>query len=218
MKVWPLIHRELLVGARRRSTQWIRVAVALIATIIGAIYIPIVSTGITMSPGNGLFLVLIWLGFGVSGLFGVFFAADVISSERREGTLGLLFLTRLRSFDVVLGKLFSTALRAAFSLLAAAPVMALPLLLGGVTFESYWQAALVLANTLFVSVAMGLMVSSFNRNPVRAVLGTLFCVMGLAGATFVIDGLLMDFFDERQFVPRTCYASPAFALVEVTNG
>ncbi|HQU46125.1 MAG TPA: hypothetical protein PK867_25150, partial [Pirellulales bacterium] len=38
--------------------------------------------------------------------------ADCISSERREGTLGLLFLTDLRGHDVVLGKLVVAGLGA----------------------------------------------------------------------------------------------------------
>jgi len=33
--------------------------------------------------------------------------ADTLSGESREGTLGLLFLTDLRSWDVTLGKLAS---------------------------------------------------------------------------------------------------------------
>src|SRR5437763_1392894 len=38
--------------------------------------------------------------------------ADCISRERREGTLGLLFLTRLRATDIVFAKTLAQALRA----------------------------------------------------------------------------------------------------------
>lgn len=211
MNVWPLIQRELQVGARRRSTQWLRVAVAAAATIVGAIYIPMIGRTAMMTPGMYLFLVLVWMAFGITGLFGVFFASDVISGERREGTLGLLFLTRLNGFDVVLGKLFSTSLRATFSLMAAVPVLALPILLGGVTFKAYAHAALVLGNTLFLSVSIGLLVSSFNREPVRAVMGTLLLVLALVGGVFLID-VARAGFNSSLFEPGFSYLSPAFTL------
>ena len=77
--------------------------------------------------GSVLFNLLAWMAFAITGLFGVFFASDAISSERREGTLGLLFLTRLKGADVVLGKLTSTLLRSFYALMAGLPVIALPI-------------------------------------------------------------------------------------------
>ena len=41
-------------------------------------------------------------------LSGVWFTADCLSEEKREGTLGLLFLTDLKGYDVVFGKLVAT--------------------------------------------------------------------------------------------------------------
>ena len=49
-------------------------------------------------------------------------SADCLSSEKREGTLGLLFLTDLKGYDIVLGKLAATSLNGFYSLLAAFPV------------------------------------------------------------------------------------------------
>src|ERR1044071_7229131 len=42
-------------------------------------------------------------GFGMT--------ADSVSSEKRAGTLGLLFLTQLKGREVILGKLFANSLR-----------------------------------------------------------------------------------------------------------
>ena len=44
-----------------------------------------------------------WAGFVGSAIAGLVLTADCISQERREGTLGLLFLTDLRGPDVALG-------------------------------------------------------------------------------------------------------------------
>jgi len=63
---------------------------------------------------------------------GVRATADCLSEEKREGTLGLLFLTDLKGYDVVLGKLAGTSLNALYSLLAVVPLLAVPLLLAAV--------------------------------------------------------------------------------------
>ena len=55
--------------------------------------------------------------------------ADCISSERRDGTLGLLFLTNLNSAEIIAGKLCSSALASVYALFATFPMLALPLLM-----------------------------------------------------------------------------------------
>src|SRR3974377_89531 len=54
--------------------------------------------------------------------------ADCISVERRDGTLGLLFLTNLNSAEIVAGKLCSTALASVYGLMAIFPILGLLLL------------------------------------------------------------------------------------------
>jgi ABC-type Na+ efflux pump permease subunit len=53
--------------------------------------------------------------------------ADCVSREKREGTLGLLFLTPLTVFDVIAGKAAIHVLRALTLFLAALPLLGLPL-------------------------------------------------------------------------------------------
>ena len=80
--------------------------------------------------------------------------ADCLSSEKREGTLGFLFLTDLKAYDVVAGKLASSSLSAAYGLLAVMPVLTIPMLLGGVTIWDVARLGLVLANTLFFAMSL----------------------------------------------------------------
>src|SRR5204863_2908551 len=83
-------------------------------------------------------------------------SADVIASEKREGTLGLLFLTTVRRFDVVLGKLVSSGIAALTALLVLMPFLALPMLMGGVTGGETLRKALALLNALFLALAVGI--------------------------------------------------------------
>ena len=101
-------------------------------------------------------------------LAGLLTTADCLSVEKREGTLGLLFLTDLEGYDVVLGKLVANSVVAAFSLFAIFPVLALPLLLGGIAAEAFWRMIWLLANSLFLSLAAGVFVSAFSHDARRA--------------------------------------------------
>ncbi len=219
MNVLPLIHRELLVGARKRSTHWLRLGVTVGALLVAATYLFAISnaSGIAgISPGHWLFLVLSWMSLMITGLFGVFFAADAISEERREGTLGLLFLTPLNGLDVILGKLASICIRTGYALLAALPVLALPLLLGGVTFTSYFRVAVALGGTMFLSSALGLLISAISRDSTRSIVATLLVMMALTGLP-----VLIDINANRGAATFTAYASsvsPGYALYLAATG
>ena len=78
--------------------------------------------------------------------------SDCLSEEKREGTLGLLFLTDLKGYDIVLGKLVATSINAFYAMLAIFPVMAISLLAGGVGGAEFWRVVMVAVNNLFFSL------------------------------------------------------------------
>src|ERR1041385_8310692 len=184
MTFLPIVERELRVAARRRGTQWMRFFAALAVLVVWLVLIT--GSQHTMPPaqlGHQLFLALSILAFGFCLLAGVFLTADCLSSEKREGTLGLLFLTDLKGYDVVLGKLAATSLHAFYGLLAALPVMALPLLMGGVTGGEFGRVCLMLLATLFLSLGVGMAVSAISRES-RNAMAAAFCVMTLLAGVF----------------------------------
>src|SRR5664279_6501488 len=124
----------------------------------------------------GLFSILTGSAVLYCLLSGVWFTADCLSAEKREGTLGLLFLTDLKGYDVVFGKLVATSLNGFYAALAAVPILALQLLLGGVTAGEFGRMALVVVNTLFFSLALGICVSAMSRSPRKAMAMTLLAV------------------------------------------
>src|SRR6185503_229455 len=130
---------------------------------------------------KNLFIAMGVLAFGFCALAGVFLTADCLSAEKREGTLGLLFLTDLKSHDIVLGKLAATSVHSLYGLLAIFPVMALPLLLGGVTGAEFGRVLLVLLTTLFLSLGLGLFMSTISRAARSAIGGTFLFMLLLAG-------------------------------------
>ena len=168
MTFLPIVDRELRVAARRRGTYSIRLFVALIAILTGSV-IFLVNLGASQQAiGRNIFLGLSILSMIYCVSSGRISTADCLSEEKREGTLGLLFLTDLKGYDVVLGKLAATSLNAFYGLLALLPVLALPLLLGGVTNGEFSRVVLVLVNTFLFSLSIGIFGSALSREARRA--------------------------------------------------
>src|SRR6185436_15292184 len=78
----------------------------------------------------------------------------------REGTMGLLFLTNLNGAEIIGGKLCSSALAAVYGLFAIFPLMALQLLIGGITLQHFSRTALSLVVAILFSIATGFLASS----------------------------------------------------------
>jgi ABC-type transport system involved in multi-copper enzyme maturation permease subunit len=186
MTFLPIGERELWVAARRRSTwrvRWWTAGLALVA----ALFLMQLTGPASTGPGSFLFRGLSLYLFALALAAGVFLTADSLSGERREGTLGLLFLTDLNGTDVVLGKFLACSLNALYGLLAVLPILGLSVLLGGVTGAEFWRMALALVNTLFVALAVGMGVSAFQREAHRA--------MNTAGALLLLLAAVLPAFE-----------------------
>lgn len=160
MNSLPIIERELRVQSRRSATYWTRFTVALFGVLIGLMQINLNNAldGVA-AAGSAAFQALVIAAFAVC-CCACLITADAISSERREGTLGLLFLTHVKGHDVLLGKLASAALTGLCAVLAFLPVLMIPVLSGGVTGGETLRKGLVLLDTLFLGLAVGLWASA----------------------------------------------------------
>lgn len=162
MNFLPTVERELRTAARRRSTfslRWSLAAVGVVAWLGMVVSQP---GAVRLVDWNQrIFLLLSILCFVFCLLCGVLLTADALSSEKREGTLGLLFLTDLRGYDVVLGKLAGASVTLFYGLLAIFPVLALSVLAGGLTPAEVLRISLVLGLVLVYSLAVGLAVSAW---------------------------------------------------------
>src|SRR6185503_12548267 len=174
MSFLPIIERELRAASRRKGTYRVRWWTTLIATLVTLICFSYVSSrNLPVGITNPLFSVLAGCAFILCLFSGVFLTSDSLSEEKRAGTLGLLFLSRLRGGDIVMGKFSALALNAFFSVLALLPVMGVPLLLGGLDWTEFSRVILALLNMLFFSLAAGMFVSAFARAQAMVVAITL---------------------------------------------
>ena len=179
MTLLPIVARELRVISRRAATHWTRFTCGVLAIVVGGIAFAALYEKSARDTGFGIFVCLSIIAFIYSLIAGALSTADCVSEEKREGTLGLLFLTDLKSYDIVLGKLAASSLTSVYGLLAIFPVLGVPLLLGGVAPAEFWRVILVCVNNLFLSLALGMLCSAICKDERKSI-----------GLTLLIIGLL----------------------------
>jgi ABC-type transport system involved in multi-copper enzyme maturation permease subunit len=169
MTVLPVLARELRASARQPFTYYLRVvgvtALLLVSLLFGLHY------GFQPALGRPLFGALHGTLFGAIWLLVPMLTADCISRERREGTLGLLFLTPLTGTGIVVAKGLVHGMRAITLWLAVLPILTVPFLMGGVSWREAALSVLVNANAMCWALAAGLLASSWSKAWLRALLG-----------------------------------------------
>lgn len=166
MNALPVIVRELRSEARNPFTFSLRlVGVVILLALLAFFWL---TTPFAPNAGDLLFTRLHMALFFSIWILVPLVAADCISRERRENTLGLLFLTPLRPLDIVLAKGLVHGLRALAFWLAVWPVLAVPLLLGGVSWVTALTAVIVNFSAVCWALAAGLLASALCKTRTQA--------------------------------------------------
>ena len=213
MTFLPIVERELIEASRRRGTYWIRLAVAGVGVLIGGWMMLVMRRERPWELGQAMLVATSCAVYLYCLFVGVFRTADCLSEEKREGTLGLLFLTDLKGYDIVFGKLVATSLNAFYGILAIFPVMAIPLLLGGVTLSEFWRIVLVAVNTLFFSLATGMFCSAISRDERRSMVVAFLIVLFFAAGFPLLAGLCHEWRPTRPISEYLLVPSPGYAAV-----
>lgn len=189
MNASAVIIRELRAESRRGANYWLRV---LAAGVLILTFASIMLTGDLAASEwgqalfNGLNITLFWAVWILVPLM----TADCVSREKREGTLGLLFLTPLTVMDVIAGKVAIHALRALTLFLAAMPLVGLPLVFGGVDWRWFVVAAVVQANAVLLGIAAGVYASTRGGSTIQVMVRAEAYAVALAGLSVLAIRLL----------------------------
>jgi ABC-type transport system involved in multi-copper enzyme maturation permease subunit len=205
MTFLPVVERELRVAARQRTAYWTRVGGAAAGLLLCGWIMLIPSFRSPQKLGIVLFHTVAVATFFYSVLAGLLRTSDCLSEEKREGTLGLLFLTDLKGYDIVFGKLAATSVNGFYAMLAIFPIMAISLLAGGVAIVEFWRVVLVAVNNLFFSLAVGMFCSAISRDERKAVSLAIGLMILFTGLLPLFGGLIAD--------ARNQTANPLFFIV-----
>ena len=119
-------------------------------------------------------------------LSGCVLTSDCISSERRNGTLDLHFLTRLRAHEIVLGKMASSSLQAGLCFLAAFPMFFLPVFVGGVDWSQILLGLTVVMFSFLLSISIGAWFSTRSDDASKNALRTFITIFILTAGPILL--------------------------------
>jgi ABC-type transport system involved in multi-copper enzyme maturation permease subunit len=179
---FPLVNRELRSQSRYKGSYGLRATVVLLLS-LPLLFLVIVETfekgAMRQVPGQVFFGILASLIFYGLMLLGPLVSAGSITVERESGTLGLLFLSPLRSLDIVFGKFSSNFLRLFAVAIAGMPVLAVTLLMGGVTWLQVTGAGISIVSLLILTVAASIFASTFCQKTQTATVLAFVYVLGM---------------------------------------
>jgi ABC-type transport system involved in multi-copper enzyme maturation permease subunit len=121
---------------------------------------------------NELFLTVSCMQCAAVFLFVPIFLCGVISSEREERTIELLFTTSLSDREIALGKLVSRLAVVVLIIMSALPVLSLLMLFGGIDPGQLWQVEMATLVAMVYAGAHAIYFSATSRSPMGALLRT----------------------------------------------
>ena len=219
----PVIERELRTRARKGSTWHSRLLWGMLAIIVilGAIWWASLRANLGLAApqemalaGSRAFDRAAILLFVFALLSGVYFAADSLSREKREGTLGLLFMTELEAHDVVVGKALVMGVAAGSAVVAVIPILALPMLIGGVTPVEFRHVVVLLLNTTFFSLAAGCWISTLSYERQTA-MGRTFLLLAALHLPFLFIQAIRAQYPLPSGFDVLTLPAPVFLLMQV---
>ena len=178
----PIFAKELVEMARRWRYYQNRVLFGALVLIVLLIvyqetqYIYTGRGGMTTASmakmAENFFLSYLWVQYLTVFLFVPFFLTGVISGEREQKTLDLLFTTQLTNKEIIFGKLGSRVVSMLMLIISGIPIVAITMLFGGVNVKVFVQSmAATLLLVLYVS-AFAIYFSTTTKTTIGALVRT----------------------------------------------
>jgi ABC-type Na+ efflux pump permease subunit len=171
----PIFNREFLTVPRRERHHVGRLVALLLLWVIGLTawqatvgFNRTATLGETARFGLLFFQIITYVELTLLLFFSALSAAGTVSLEKDRRTFVLLLLTDMRDYEIVLGKMLGSLLPILVLLLVTLPVLAMTLLLGGVSPAQVAQAALVLLATSLAAGSLGGLIALWRERTFQA--------------------------------------------------
>lgn len=170
---WPLLGKELLEQAARRQMYIVRVVYGMV--LFGAFcfyYARHLEQGpvLTLGGGRGPFQFLVGAQLATIYLFLPPLMAGALAQEKERDTLGLLFLTDLTPWELILQKYFGRLIPMLTLLFLSLPLLAVTYSLGGVSSALLCYSAFTLFLTCLWVGALALECSAHEATTFQALI------------------------------------------------
>ena len=171
----PIFNRELITVPRRERHHVGRLAALCLLWVIGLTawqatvgFNRTATLGETARFGVLFFQLITYVELTLLLFFSALSAASTVAQEKDRRTFILLLLTDMRDYEIVLGKMLGSLLPIIILLAVTMPVLAMTLLLGGVSGEQVAQAGIVLLATSLAAGSLGGLVALWRDKTFQA--------------------------------------------------
>ena len=177
-----VLGREFRVAGRQRRMYWLRALVAVLLG-LGLLLQVLMSFAAGMAGGvvfrtTNILTGFVFFIFLFVSVFVVAQSCGSIVDEARRGTLGVLLLTPLQPFEIVLGKFIPRACEGFSLCLVTMPFLFVNLVMGGWTAGQLLTLFAVSLAQVMVCVAITILLSALVRSAAAAFLAALVLVLG----------------------------------------
>ena len=199
MKINPILVKEMKVRSRSmRIPIVVMMYVVLLAFV--AVFMMISSVedlgnggGVQYYNMNYLFSALGYIQCIMSCMVTLVTAACSFTAEKERGTLDILLMTPVRSWEVINGKLFAVTLNGCLFSFASMPVLALGTIYGGVGIDDMLFLMVVIVVLCFLCGAIGIFASILSDRSSVSVVVSLILVAVLTAGCSVFSDMLVSF-------------------------
>ncbi len=174
----PIVKKDFQVAARSMRLSWGLFAYEALLTltfllalgVIQGLHNNIYSDGNIYSSLIYLFPALAVSQLCIVALIVPIITSTSISGEKERQTFDIMLTTSMSPFSIVFGKVLSAVMRILFYVAAGMPIMALPFVVGGLSWSSLFYFLLAIVLLSVFSGSIGIYCSSVCRKSITAVI------------------------------------------------
>ncbi|MCX5690969.1 MAG: ABC transporter permease subunit [Planctomycetota bacterium] len=196
----PIFFKELNTAGRRTSTYWLRGIFALgLTALVSMVFLgnyldTYESTGAariqrfqTLAPITTDCVV--WFEFVALNLAAAARCGGAICDERRNGSLASLLTTPLRTYQIILGKVFGGMAELMLLALTGLPLLLAVRFFGGLTLEALAACYAIIISSILLTCATTVLASIFTKRAPTAMLSALGIVAAMQFAPIIAIGI-----------------------------
>jgi ABC-2 type transport system permease protein len=147
--------------------------------------------------------------------------SGAISSERERQTIDLLFVTRIRPFSIIWGKLLASMSFVVLLLMLSVPIFSLVFLFGGIELDQVVYAFLVTLVTALTLGVLGIAFSTWLRRSIAATVvsyvGAFVLLFGTLGFGLIFPTEIDPKSTKAPTPPAVTYLSPIIPLLWIAG-
>jgi ABC-2 type transport system permease protein len=219
----PIVAKEYRSRMRTwRSPLAMMIYILLIAGLGFAIFSSITSSngsfgGGSANYGQGLFMYLVIFQMILLTFITPALTSGAISSERERQTIDLLFVTRIRPFSIIWGKLLASMSFVVLLLLLSVPIFSLVFLFGGIEVDQVVYTFLIILVAALTMGVIGIAFSTWFRRSLAATVAAYVSAFVLLFGTLAFGLIFPTTVDpnasKAAAAPAITYLSPFLPLL-----